>query len=245
MNTPTAKITHLFHSGYAVETAEHFLIFDYYQPAPGKKNGIAEGIITSDYLQTKKNIFVFVSHSHADHFDPKIVDWAKSNPAITYIVSSDVQISAAHLHCHVLSAYEEANVNQLAIKTFGSTDQGLSFFLHVDGLSIFHAGDLNWWHWSGESLAEQATAELAFKTEIDKLRLQVNHIDIAFFPIDRRMEKFYSIGAEYFADQLKPTLLVPMHFGKDFAATKLFAAKAKELSIHTVEVTHPGQEIFF
>ncbi|MBC8016133.1 MAG: MBL fold metallo-hydrolase [Sporomusaceae bacterium] len=245
MNTPTAKITHLFHSGYAVETAEHFLIFDYYQPLPKGGNSIAEGIITGDYLKTKKNVFVFVSHSHADHFDPIILNWAKDNPAITYIISSDVTINTDQFHCHVLSAYEEANVNQVGVKSFGSTDQGLSFFLQVDGLSIFHAGDLNWWNWTGESLAEQAAAELAFKAEIDKIRLQVNHIDIAFFPIDRRMEEFYSIGAEYFADQLKPKLLVPMHFGKDFAATKFFAAKAKKLSIHTVEVNHQGQEIFF
>lgn len=245
LKTPTATITHLFHSGYAVETAEHFLIFDYYQPFPGKKDGIAKGMITGDYLKTKKNVIVFVSHSHADHFDPIILDWAKDNPAITYIVSSDVKINTDQFHCHVLSAYEEANINQVAVKTFGSTDQGISFFLQVDGISIFHAGDLNWWHWSGESIAEQTSAELAFKAEIDKIRSQVVSIDIGFFPIDRRMEEFYSIGAEYFADKLKPNLLVPMHFGKDFAATKLFAAKAKDLSIHTVEVSHQGQEIFF
>lgn len=245
MNTPTAKITHLFHSGYAVETAEHFLIFDYYQPLPPKKADIAKGIITGDYLKTKKNVLVFVSHNHADHFDPIILNWAKDNPAITYILSSDVQTNTHQLHCHVLSAYEEVNANEVAIKTFGSTDQGISFFLEVDGLSIFHAGDLNWWHWTGESLAEQASAASAFKAEIEKIRLQGIRIDIAFFPIDRRMEKFYSLGAEYFADKLKPQLLVPMHFGKDFAATQLFATKAKKLSIHTVEISHQGQEIFF
>jgi len=245
MNTPVAKITYLFHSGYAVETAEHFLIFDYYQPFPRKNDGIAEGIITSDYLKTKKNVLVFVSHNHADHFDPIILDWTKDNPAITYILSSDVQTNTAQLNCQVLSAYEQVNVKQVAIKAFGSTDQGISFLLHVDGLSIFHAGDLNWWHWSGESLAEQTSAESAFKAEIEKIKLLGIHIDVAFFPIDRRMEEFYSIGAEYFADKIKPQLLVPMHFGKDFVATQLFAAKAKTLSIPTVKVSHQGQEFFF
>lgn len=244
MNTPTAKITHLFHSGYAVETAEHFLIFDYYQPFHDKTGGIAEGIITADYLKTKKNVLVFVSHNHADHFDPIILDWAKDNSAITYILSSDVQTNTDQLTCHVLSAYEEIYVGQVAIKTFGSTDQGISFLLHVAGLSIFHAGDLNWWHWSGESLDEQTSAASAFKAEMDKLAQQVIEIDIAFFPVDRRMEEFYSIGAEYFADKLKPKLLVPMHFGKDFAATQAFAKKAKGLAIHTVEISHSGQEFF-
>lgn len=245
MSTPTAKVTHLFHSGSVVETAEHFLIFDYYQPLPKKNAGISEGIITSGYLKTKKNVFVFVSHNHADHFDPFILSWAKDNPAITYILSSDVQTNTSKLNCHVLSAYEEIKVNQVAIKTFGSTDVGISFLVQVDGLSIFHAGDLNWWHWSGESLEEQAAAESAFKAEIKKLTEQTIHIDIAFFPVDRRMEEFYSIGAEYFADKLKPKLLVPMHFGTDFSITQVFAEKAKNLAIHTVEINHKGQEIFF
>jgi len=243
MNTPTAKITHLFHSGYAVETAEHFLIFDYYQPLPG--NGIAEGIITGDYLKTKKKIFVFVSHNHADHFDPIILDWAKDNRAITYILSSDVLANTGQLNCHVLSAYEEMSANQVLIKTFGSTDQGISFLLEVDGLTIFHAGDLNWWHWSGESVDEQASAASAFKAEIDKITARANEIDIAFFPVDRRMEEFYSIGAEYFAEKFKPKLLVPMHFGKDFAATQAFANKAKKLLINTVQISHKGQEFLF
>jgi len=245
MTTPTAKITHLFHSGYAVETAEHFLVFDYYQPSPRKNSGIAEGIITDDYLKTKKNILVFVSHNHADHFDPAILKWGKNNPAITYILSSDVLAITNQLKHHALSPYEEINVNQVTIKTFGSTDQGISFLLKVDGLTIFHAGDLNWWHWTGESLDEQASAASAFKTEIDKIVAQAIDIDIAFFPIDRRMEEFYSLGAEYFADKLKPKLLVPMHFGNDFAVTQDFAKKAKTLLINTVEISHKGQEIFF
>ena len=245
MKTRTAKITHLFHSGYAVETAEHFLIFDYYQPLPGKNGGIAEGIITGDYLKTKKNILVFVSHDHADHFDPVILDWAKDNPTITYILSSDIVANTDQLHCHVLSAYEEISANHVIIKTFGSTDQGISFLLQVDGLTIFHAGDLNWWHWTGESLAEQGSAETAFKAEMAKLGEQQIDIDIAFFPIDRRMEEFYSLGAEYFAEKFKPKLLVPMHFGKDFDVTQVFAKKAKKLLINTVEISHKGQKIFF
>lgn len=245
MNTPTAKITHLFHSGYAVETANHFLIFDYYQPVPGKNLSINEGIITSDYLKTKKNIFVFVSHNHGDHFDPAVLEWAKENPEITYIFSSDVQTNTSKLNCHILSAYEQKNVGQVAITTFGSTDQGISFFVQIHGLSIFHAGDLNWWDWTGESLAERQTAETAFKGEIEKIAEKITNIDIAFFPVDRRMEESYSKGAEYFAAKFQPKLLVPMHFGNDFSATKAFALKAQTLAIPTLEISRKGQEIFF
>lgn len=245
MNGEKATITHLFHSGYAVETKDHYLIFDYYQPSPTKQKGITEGIITADYLKNKKNIFVFVSHNHADHFDPTILEWAKTNPNITYILSSDVQANLHHLNCHILSAYEELTLNSLHIQTFGSTDQGISFFIKVDDITIFHAGDLNWWHWSGESIAEQKVAQVAFKAEMEKLVQSALTIDIAFFPVDRRMGEFYSLGPVFFATTLKPKLLVPMHFGKDFAITQDFLIKAKSLSIPTIEIKHGGQEIFF
>ncbi len=249
MIKPTAKITHLFHSGYAVETENYYLIFDYYQPRGTKGKDITEGIITAEYLKSKKNILVFVSHNHGDHFDPAILKWAKGNPDITYILSSDVETTTQELNSQVLSAYEKSSVGPVLINTFGSTDQGISFLVQVDGLSIFHAGDLNWWHWSGESLAEQATAKSAFHKEMEHLAQGTSNlnldIDIAFFPVDRRMEEFYSLGAEFFANKFKPKLLVPMHFGTDFPATQVFAHRAKELSIPTIEITHRGQEFFF
>lgn len=245
MNSKNAKITHLFHSGYAVETAEHYLIFDYYQPQPTAGGTIHEGIITGDFLKSKKNVFVFASHNHGDHFDPIILEWAKVNPNITYIFSSDIQTIPHDLRCHILAAYEELTIEKLTIKSFGSTDAGISFLLHVDDLTIFHAGDLNWWHWSGESLADQAIAKAAFMAEMDKLAQGVTNINIAFFPIDRRMAEFYSLGAEFFAGKFKPRLLVPMHFGNDFGATQAFAKKAKALAISTLEIHHKGQEFIY
>lgn len=245
MTISKANITYLFHSGYTVETAEHFFIFDYYQPFPAINAGVENGVITSEYLKDKKNVLVFSSHAHADHFDPIIFNWTKENPEINYILSSDIQLpnDTLNLKHHIISAYEEINVGSVVIRSFGSTDQGISFLVEADGQSIFHAGDLNWWHWSGETKEEQLTAEINFKVEIEKL---AGHpIDIAFFPVDRRLEEAYSMGAEYFAMKLKPALLVPMHFGNDFGATKAFAEKAKNLSLTTVEITHMGQEIIF
>lgn len=245
MTLRTAKITHLFHSGYAVETAEHYLIFDYYQPHPTTGGSIDEGIITGEFLKNKKNVFVFASHNHGDHFDPIILEWAKTNPNITYILSSDIQTELHDLNCQILSAYEELTLEKLTINSFGSTDAGISFLLHVDGLTIFHAGDLNWWHWSGESLADQAVAKASFMTEMEKLQQGVTSMDIAFFPIDRRMGEFYSLGAEFFAAKFNPRLLVPMHFGNDFSATQAFAQKAKKLAISTLEIHHKGQEFIY
>lgn len=31
-----------------------------------------------------------------------------------------------------------------------STDEGVAFLVTAEGRTVFHAGDLNWWHWEGE-----------------------------------------------------------------------------------------------
>ena len=237
MELSQAKITYLVHSGFSVEIAKHFFLFDY---CPSL---VRDPMITSEFLKTKENIYVFVSHNHGDHFDPAIFKWAKTDPSITYVLSSDIAFDSGGLNCHIMSPYEHWIDGKVEVKTFGSTDAGLSFLVQSDGLSIFHAGDLNWWRWKGETQTEQDFAEKFFKEEIDKIVGQ--KIDIAFFPVDRRLEEYYSLGAEYFAAKLQPKLLIPMHFSSDFGATKAFAATAERLSLKTVEITRKGQEILF
>lgn len=243
MQARQAKITHLFHSGYTVETANRFLVFDYYQPSIGKKSSISDGVLTPDYLNSKENIFVFASHNHADHFDPAILNWAHKIPDITYIFSDDIRANTGRAAHHSLGRYQTLSLPGIRIKTFGSTDEGVSFLVETDGLAIFHAGDLNWWHWKGESPAEQERAAAWFHQEINKMHGEA--IDIAFFPVDRRLEEYFSVGAEYFANKLHPKLLLPMHFGKDFGASRAFSEKSKDLPTQTITITHQGQEIFF
>ena len=58
----------------------------------------------------------------------------------------------------------------MTVRTLKSSDDGVSFLVDAEGLSIYHAGDLNWWHWEGEnSIKENKEAELIYKKEIDKL----------------------------------------------------------------------------
>lgn len=237
MKNPRAKITYLVHSGFSVETANHYLLFDYC-PSLERKPAV-----TSEFLKTKRNVYVFISHSHGDHFDPAVLQWGKTNPEINYVISSDVPVPSGQCKGQILSAYESWENESVKVETFGSTDEGISFLVQADGLSIFHAGDLNWWRWKGETPEEQACAERIFKEEMEKMAGR--KIDIAFFPVDRRLEEYFSIGAEYFAAQFQPSLLIPMHFAKDFAATKAFAEKAAGIPATTVEITHKGQEILF
>ena len=138
----------------------------------------------------------------------------------------------------------EKTFKDVYVKAYGSTDIGISFLIKVDGLTIFHAGDLNWWHWKEDSLDEQLLAESLFKAHIEKLK-EEKPIDIAFFPVDPRLEEFYYIGGEYFAKNIQPGLLIPMHFGEDVDITKQFANKMNKINIKAVKINYPGQEIIY
>lgn len=230
MKEKNLVIQYIYHSGFQVETEENLFIFDFFQGSPHLK---------------EKNIFVFSSHIHQDHFNPQIFEWQKDWPNIQYILSSDIR-NDANLpnkkdNLIFISPYEEISVNGITIKAYGSTDEGVSFHVHCNGLNLFHAGDLNWWHWWGDTPENIKMAEKSFKAEISKIK--GTPIDIAFFPVDPRLEEYYNIGGEYFIKEIKPEIFIPMHFGDNYEALKEFAETTKELPTRVIQLTHKGQII--
>ena len=223
MENLNVKIEHIVHSCFTVETKESFFVFDYYA-----------GDI--ELSKTKKN-YVFVTHGHGDHYTPDIFNWKENN--IKYILSSDIDVERDHKEIYIISPGELLEVDNLKIKTFGSTDLGLSFLVNVEEINIFHAGDLNWWYWNNDSDEEKKEMEMAFKGEIAKIKGE--EIDIAFFPVDPRLEENFYLGGEYFINEIKPKYFIPMHFGDKFKATKDFIHKMKGSTTHIVELTHKNQ----
>ena len=70
-----AEIWYLYNSGFAVKTANHFLIFDYYlDSAKGNERCLENGVINTNEIKDL-DVIVFVSHKHPDHFNPLIFDW--------------------------------------------------------------------------------------------------------------------------------------------------------------------------
>ena len=75
MNKNQAKIYYIYHSGFAIETETHFLVFDYYkEPSPSKENLLFPSLLSKENIKSKK-VFIFCSHSHGDHFNPEILHW--------------------------------------------------------------------------------------------------------------------------------------------------------------------------
>lgn len=239
-----AKIVHLYHSGFAIETTNNLLIFDYFQDQVDANSppSLASGIITKDVLSTDKNIYVFVTHSHRDHYNPVIFTWESINPKIQYILSHDIHIAATKENYHFMEPYQELHLKDLKIKSYGTTDLGVSYLAMVDKFNIFHAGDLNWWHWKSFTKEQQLQEELDYKQEIIKIK---EDIDIAFSPVDPRLEENFYLGGLYLAQLLQPKLLVPMHFGDDFLITKKFSEKLEDYPVNPAIINNRGQEIIF
>ncbi|MBU3145701.1 MBL fold metallo-hydrolase [Clostridium sp. CF012] len=240
-----AKIYYIYHSGFAIKTENHFLVFDYYkEPMENDVTHKPLTILSPENIKQMKNVFVFASHSHEDHFNPSILDFENYNSSIKYIFSSDIAINKNKPSYNFIEEDQEITFEDLYVKAYGSTDIGISFLVKVDGLTIFHAGDLNLWHWKEDSLEEQSLAESSFKAHIDKLR-EEKSIDIAFFPVDPRLQESYYVGGEYFAKEIQPKLLIPMHFGEDIAITSEFADKMRKQNINAVQINHSGQKIIY
>jgi len=222
------KIEYIYHSGFSIETKNYFLVFDYYK---------------GDINLSNKKTIVFSSHGHVDHFNPAIIQWSNEHPNISYVLSSDINVESSSPNIYIMKPYESLNLDNIYIKSFGSTDLGLSFLINVDDKTIFFAGDLNWWYWNDDSDDEKLIMEKAFKEEIDKIKNNNIDIDVAFFPVDPRLKENFHIGGEYFIKELKPKFFIPMHFGDNFNTTTSFKQKVDSSSSQIIEIYKRNQII--
>lgn len=229
------KVYHLYHSGVAVEVSDLFLLFDYYYDQPlGRKRNLGNGVVTAADLKQKEKVYVFVSHGHSDHFNAVIFDWNQEVENINYILSDDVYQKQKGENLYYTTKDEKLKFEDLDIKTFGSTDRGISFLVKTETINIFHAGDLNWWHWKSFSEKQLKEEERDFKREVDKLKAE--RIDIAFVPVDPRLEEYYYLAGEYFVHTIKPEVIIPIHFSDKYEITEKFASKMGSYDVKVVKI---------
>ena len=202
----TAAVTFFHHSGLAVTVGKTMLVFDYWR---GENGALPENMqLTDADFAGYAQILVFVSHDHEDHFDEAIYAWDHEHLPITYIVSDELPIGKRGKR---MKPGDVLNVGNTEIRAFDSTDQGVSFYVTAEGLHIFHAGDLNLWHWREESTIREITqAENAFYAALKPI--QRLPIDIAMFPVDPRMGGLFDAGANHFIMAVKPRLFIPIHW---------------------------------
>lgn len=200
------KITFIDHSAFMVELEEIALLFDYI----GGKLPEIEG---------DKELYIFSSHRHHDHYSQTIFDSEISEFHPTYILSDDIPSNMVpkEFQNHVLfiGANQAQKIkDKLMLHTYLSTDEGVAFIVEVEGQTIYHAGDLNNWYWEGESDEWNTTVEQKYLAELEKMR--DFDIDIAFLVLDPRQEEARYLGIDQFNQIVGAKSIVPMHFWGDF-----------------------------
>lgn len=235
------KITYIYHSGFAIEGKDFTILIDYYKDT-------ANNYVHDVLLKRPGRLYIMSSHFHPDHFNPEILTWKELRPDITYILSKDIlrhRRASKEATSHWLVKNDVYKDDLLYIKAFGSTDAGISFYFEIEGKRMFHAGDLNNWHWIEESTPEEArTAEKAFLKERDEIYHEHSEIDVVFFPVDARLGKEYMRGPEQFIRKIKTGLFIPMHFTFTSATqANAFKPTAEKYGCRFFEIHQPEDNI--
>ena len=234
------EITYLLNSGFMVKDENILMLFDDFEdPAQAADRAVDGGDF--DYL------YIFATHAHFDHFGTHIRAYA---PKVTrYIFSNDikrtkrVKMFPAN-EITFMRKYTEWEGEKIKVTSFDSTDVGVSFLVELaSGKKIFHAGDFNWWHWSEDTLANQLVANRLFKKQMK--RLENLEVDVAFFPVDGRLEDSQEMGVTEFIKQTKAKSLIAMHrVGyPEWQPSENFFSNARKLPIWSPTVS--GDKINF
>ena len=177
-------------------------------------------------------MYIFVSHFHADHFNPAIFQ-IQAHAGATYILSHDVlrhrKISPEELpkDLYTMRPGQELSLmnGQLLIRTLHSTDFGVAFLVRFHDKWIYHAGDLNWWVWKEETKQYNHNMTANFKKYTAPL--EGMELFAAFLPLDPRQEDWYDKGFLYILEHTKTAHVFPMHFWKDYEMISTFLASPK------------------
>ena len=227
------KVTYIHHSAFLVETETACLLFDYFT-----------GEVPE--IPADKPLYVLASHRHGDHFSEVIFDLAREHEKIVFILSSDIWTKRvpAELRDRAVSLAPDQSWSDevLQVETYKSTDEGVAFWCKVDGLDIYHAGDLNHWYWEGEDEQWNRDMTAAYRAEIEKMRGR--KADVALLPLDPRLEQWFYLGIDDWMKVADADRIFPMHFWEQFNVAERL--KGLECSAayrdRIVEISERGQE---
>lgn len=236
------RLTYIYHSGFAFEAEQVTVITDYYKDS--SETIYNKGVVHDKLLQRPGKLYVLASHFHPDHFNSEILSWKEQRPDIVYLFSKDILKNRRAqkddaIYIKKGEVYEDKHIR---VQAFGSTDVGVSFLITLQGKQLFHAGDLNNWHWSEESTDQEIRrAESDFLAEVKNIKQSCPEIDVAMFPVDPRLGKDYMKGPKQFIEQIKTSIFAPMHFSEDYSGGNAFRQTAEAMGCRFIAISHRGE----
>jgi L-ascorbate metabolism protein UlaG (beta-lactamase superfamily) len=213
-----AIVWYLGHMGWAVRTANHFMVFDCDgRGVPPDEPSLANGSIDPDEIKDLRTT-VFITHSHFDHYAPGVFDWKKTVKDITYVAGFKPEGKDGYV---LMAPRETKTLGGLDITTTMANDEGVGFFVKVDGVTIFHSGD------------HSAANGENFKPEIDFLAGRGLRADLLFMPISPVNDPVMNQGVHYAMKQLEAGAMFPGHVSGREDVYAEFARDAAKVGIKT------------
>lgn len=238
------RVTYIGHCGFLVETKETYFLFDCVASGDTENRSDEKAYSTGKLpeLDDGKDLVVFVSHQHEDHYSHQIWRLKEQYPHVKYVIAKGIPFSEnARKKCGIteddLSDILRVRVNQtyelvlhqgnlLVIETIRSTDTGVAYYLTFNGHTIYHAGDLHLWLWEEEGDEYNKFMAERFAKELGHLRGRKT--DVAFLPLDPRLGKNTYKGMDAYLKAMNVKAVFPMHFWKQYDLISAYKKARKE-----------------
>ncbi len=205
-------VKYLGHSGFWIETERVQYLFDYIRGDLPENAG-------------EKPLYVFASHIHRDHFAPALLF---AEPLLSrtkeYFFGFDIRklferkreqwLNGADPRVTFCGPEGELETEDFHLTLLHSTDEGVAFYIREGDVNIYHAGDLNWWHWDQDEYSVNRDREVRFKRQIGPIGGE--RIDAACVPLDPRLSGAYRFGMDHFLEITDAKAVFPMHFWEDY-----------------------------
>jgi len=235
-----ATIWYLGHAGWAVKTRDNLLIFDYWEStAPRSRRSLSNGYVDPAEI-ADQNVYVFVSHSHGDHYDPIILEWQSVIPNITYVFGWEFATESSYV-C-LTEPRETRRIDGLEVSTINHDFDGIpevAFLVTLDSLVLYHSGDHGTWSDPPNSV---------FVDNIDYLAGLGKQIDVAFIStFGQRGGGIINAGDRYSIERLSPRVMFPMHHGDNEDLYERFAREIRREDVRTAvyDATRPGDHFSY
>ena len=221
-------VTYLGHSAWIVDTPNSTYIFDYDKPPK------VNSIIDLNKLQSKQ-VYVFSTHNHGDHYSTRLNEAVSRFPEMTFIAGG---FNSRFRNNIIIQPRQTMQISDFTVTTAASTDVGVCYLVQAPGLTVFHSGDLADW-------PDNEDTSVDYFKEIDYIAEHANTIDISFIPVntfDWYQDTCLLEGAVYAVKKLNPLFVFPMHANGREDLYKTFAKYAADRNIKNTVICmeHPG-----
>lgn len=253
-------LTFIAHSAFLVEWESFYALFDYsFKP---------EYTAPLPPLNKDKPLLVFASHSHEDHYDPKIFSLLEQYPNTRFFLSRSIYLPARKrawlgISDEVFSRVTmlrpdsllltDVNGTELSIRSIKSTDIGNAYLLRAEGKLVYHGGDLGWWHWESEGKGFCSNMAALYRVAIDKLAAAVRdeaadnslvpELAAAMAPLDPRLGVDYEgLGLAHLLKTVPVRRAFPMHLWRQYDTIDRFLAAHPDLRAQVVRISREGEQ---